>query len=297
MTWTCLKCLVMALVVTVSSATSVLALSKTAGKPQTASVSLGAEYGSGRYGTGTTTRSVYMPLIATWFPTDRLDIGIEIPFVYQSSSSVTTDLFRNSQQRAATTTTAAKGGPGGAKGTSLRQGVGGAGGATAGSATTDVTGLGDIILRLGVIALLEGSNIPQIRSSLFIKFPTAKTADGLGTGEFDGGVGVEVTKWSGDLQLIGEGLYTYQGKAAGFGLKNYFSYSAAVGYQLTENLEPMVIVKGATAPSDYSSELLEVRARLIWALHGSTALDLYASRGIAASSPEYGAGIAVVFSY
>ncbi|MEI6214112.1 MAG: hypothetical protein WCP10_08395 [Desulfuromonadales bacterium] len=59
----------------------------------------------------------------------------------------------------------------------------------------------------------------------------------------------------------------------------------------------MLLVKGATAPSDYSSNLLEVRARLIWALTGSTSLDLYGSRGIADSSPEYGGGITIVYSF
>jgi hypothetical protein len=286
-----------ALFLIVASATSLLALSTMPDKPQTASVSLGVEFASGKYGADAATRSVYMPLIATWSPTDRFDIGIEIPFVYQSSSGVTTGLFRNSQQGMAAATAVAKNGPGGSGGAFLHQGAGGAGGAAAGSATTDVAGVGDIILRLGVITLLEGTKIPQIRSSLFLKFPTANTADGLGTGEFDIGAGIEMTKWFGDVHLAGEGLYTYQGKAEGFGLKNYCSYTAAVGYQLTENLEPMVVVKGATAPSDYSGELLEVRARFIWALNGATALDLYGSRGIAASSPEYGAGIAVVYSY
>jgi hypothetical protein len=145
--------------------------------------------------------------------------------------------------------------------------------------------------------LPEQTHAPRIRSSLFVKFPTANKADGLGTGEFDAGIGVDVVKWIGDVQLIAEGQYTWQGAVDGFGLKNYFSYSGGIGYQLTEHIEPMVMVKGATAPSDYSSDLLEVRARLVWALSGSTSLDLYGSHGIADSSPEYGGGIAVIYSF
>lgn len=274
------------------------ALSTTPDKPQNASLSLGAEFASGKYGTDTTTRSVYMPLIATWSPSDRFDIGIEIPVLYQSNTNVTTDIYRNGQQSSIAATTVAKGGPGGSGMGFQQLGAGGPGGAAAsGTSSSAVTGLGDIILRLGVIALFEGKTVPQIRPSLFIKFPTANSSDGLGTGEFDAGAGIEVTKWLGDFHLTGEGMYTWQGKADGFGLKNYFSYTGGVGYQLTEKLEPMVVVKGATAPSDYSSELLEVRARLIWTITSSTTLDLYGSRGIADSSPEYGGGIAVIYSF
>lgn len=284
------------LIMTAAWASPAFALSTTPDKPQTAAISFGAEYASGRYGTDTSTRSIYMPLIATWSPNDRFDIGIEVPFLYQSNSNVTTDLYRNSQL--STAATAAKGGPGGSSGAFLQQGAGGPGGSAASvSATTNVSGLGDIILRLGVIAAFESTKVPQIRPSLFVKFPTADRSDGLGTGEFDAGVGVELTKWLGDIHLTGEGLYTWQGKADGFGLKNYFSYNGGIGYQLTENIEPMLMVKGATAPSDYSSELLELRARIIWALTGSTSLDLFGSRGIASSSPDYGGGIAVIYSF
>jgi long-subunit fatty acid transport protein len=282
------------LIMTATCSSPVCALSTTPDKPQTVSISLGAEFASGKYGTDTTTRSVYMPLIATWSPNDRFDIGIEVPFLYQSNSNVTTDLYRYNQQSITAAATVAKGGPGGTKGAFLQQG---AGGVTAFGSSSDVAGLGDIILRLGVIALSEGTAFPQIRPSLFVKFPSANKSDGLGTGEFDAGVGFELTKWFGEVHLTGEGLYTYQGKADGFGLKNYFSYTGGIGYQLTENIEPMVMVNGATAPSDYSSELLELRARLIWSLTHKISLDLYGSKGLADSSPEYGGGIAVIYSF
>ena len=79
------------------------------------SISLGTEFASGDYGTNTTTESVYVPLIVTWFPTERIDIGIEVPYIYQNNSNVTTTIYQGNQ-----TTTVAKvvsklGGPGGSK--------------------------------------------------------------------------------------------------------------------------------------------------------------------------------------
>jgi hypothetical protein len=283
------------LIISAAFSAPAFALSTTPEKPQNASISFGAEYASGTYGTDTTTRSVYLPLIVTWSPNDRVDIGIEVPFLYQSNDNVTTDLYRSSQQDSGPV---AKAGPGSFGATLNQQGAGGPGGsAAAGSTDSDVYGLGDIILRFGVIALFEGVNAPRIRPSLFIKFPTADTADGLGTGEFDAGVGLELTKWLGDVHLLADGVYVWQGKADDFALHDYFSYTGGVGYQLTENIEPMLLVKGATAPSDYSSDLLEVRARLIWDLDRATSLDLFGSRGIADSSPDYGGGIAVIYAF
>ncbi len=279
---------VVALILAMITSTPAWAASSVADKPQTASISLGAEFASGKYGTESTTRSLYMPLIATWSPNDRLDIGIEVPFIYQSSSNVTTSLFSIGQS---TTNTTAKGGPGGNSGAAPGNS------SAASSSASSVSGLGDIILRAGYILLAEKDSQPQLRTSLLVKTPTASASDGLGTGKFDFGGGLDITKWYGDLHLTGEVLYTYQGKASGFDLKNYFSYTAGVGYQLMKNLEPMVIIKGATAPSSYTGSLLEARARIIWALSDTTSLDLYGSRGIADNSPEYDGGIAVIYSF
>ncbi|MEI6705463.1 MAG: transporter, partial [Deltaproteobacteria bacterium] len=149
----------------------------------------------------------------------------------------------------------------------------------------------------GYILLLDASTMPQIRTSLFIKTPTASVSDGLGTGEFDFGGGFDLSKWFGDLHLAGEVLYNYQGRVSGFDLNNYVSYSGMVGYQITESIRPMLVLKGATAPSAYSEDLLEARARVIWSLTDKTSLDMYGSRGITDSSPDYGGGISVIYSF
>lgn len=262
-------------------------------QPQRASVSLGAEFSSGEYGTDATTRTLYLPLVVTWLPNDRLDLGIEIPFIYQSSSTVTTNLYRASQ----TTTTAqaaGRGGPGG----NTQSKTGNSTTSQISTASTDsASGLGDIILRLGFIALFEDDNVPQIRPSLFVKCPTAKSSQGLGTGEYDAGISIDAAKWFGKMNVSGEGLYTWQGRATGFGLNDYLSWTAGVGYEITEGFRPMLILKGATAPSTYSGNLLEARAGIFWSLSPRTGLELYASRGLAASSPDYGGGIAVSSAY
>jgi hypothetical protein len=173
----------------------------------------------------------------------------------------------------------------------------GSGSVSSESSGSSVSGIGDIILKFGVIALFEENNLPLIRPSVFVKFPTANSSDGLGTGQLDAGIGVEGSKWFGDTHLLGEIFYTYQGDAEGFELQDYLSFTLGAGYQLTAQFKPMLQFKGATAPSKYSDPLLEMRARGVWFITGTTALDLYVSRGLSDSSPDYGAGISVIYSF
>lgn len=254
------------------------------------SLSIGGEFSSGSYNTGSTTRSFYLPLIASWYPTERFDASVELPFLYQSSSLVTTTIYQTPTAMISSQSTARQGGVGGPGGIAGTSGTGGAD-------SSSVSGLGDIILRAGYILSFESTSLPQVRTSLFVKTPTASVSDGLGTGEFDVGGGLDLSKWVGNMHLAGEAIYCYQGKVDGLGLNNYLSYSGTVGYQVTQSIHPMLVVKGATAPSDYSDTLLEIRGRLILSLTSSTAIDLFVSRGISASSPDYTGGIAVIYSF
>jgi hypothetical protein len=259
-------------------------------KQSIGSISIGGEFNSGRYNTASTTRSFYLPLIASWYPTERLDTSVELPFLYQSSSGITTTIYQSPTAMTSSQSVARRGGTGGIAGTSGTSGTGGAD-------SSSVSGLGDIILRAGYILSFESDTLPQVRTSLFVKTPTASVSDGLGTGEFDFGGGLDLSKWFGDMHLAGEAMYSYQGKVAGFGLKNYLSYSGTVGYQVTHSIYPMLVIKGATAPADYSDNLLEARARLLLSLTPSTAIDLFVSRGISNSSPDFSGGVAVIYSF
>lgn len=263
-------------------------------KAPVGSISVGVEFSSGSYNGSSTTRTIYMPIIATWYPSERLDFAVELPYIYQSSSQVTTTLFQNST---VPQTVARRGGPGGMLNASSTNTA--TNSSTTGNMVSNhaVSGLGDIILRAGYIVSFENNKLPQFRSSFFVKTPTAAVDDGLGTGEFDYGGGFDLSKMFGKTYLAAEALYNAQGKVEGFGLKNYFSFNGTAGYQLTESVRPMIVLKGATAPSEYSEELLEVRGRLLWELTHNTALDSFLSKGISNSSPDYSAGIALSYAF
>jgi len=216
-----------------------------------------------------------------------------LPLLNQSSSQVTTSIYQTSTAMMSAQSVERRAGAGGPGGVADTGGVAGSG--VGGSSA--VSGLGDIILRAGYVLSFEKDSLPQVRTSLLVKTPTASQSDGLGTGEFDFGGGLDLSKWFGDMRLAGEIIYTYQGKVDGFGLKNYLSYSGTVGYQITESLLPMVVIKGATTPTEYSEDLLEARGRVLLTLSRSTAIDLFVSRGISKSSPDYAGGGAVIYSF
>jgi hypothetical protein len=130
-----------------------------------------------------------------------------------------------------------------------------------------------------------------------VKFPTADKNKFLGTGAFDGGFAVELTKWYGDWVADGEAGYAIQGKSSVLAVKNYLYYYAGGGYQLTERLRPMVFIKGSTPPVEGASALLEARLRVKYQITKQTGIDGYLAKGITAASPDYGMGLAVFYQF
>ncbi len=256
----------------------------------TYSVGQGFEFSSGKYGTNTHTESIYAPLTVMVSPTDRLGLSLEIPFVYQSNSNVVSSIARGGMQGSKTTMLPAVG----------MGGMSGSGsGMSSSSASTNQSesGLGDIILKVVYVLLPEKDSIPQIRPTAFVKFPTADKSRSLGTGEFDEGLAVEISKWFGDFNPFVEIGYTVQGKSAQLSLKNYMVYDAGVGYQVTESFRPILLIKGTTSPADGASSLLEVRLKLKYQATKHTGMEGYVAKGITTNSPDYGSGLSVFYDF
>jgi Putative MetA-pathway of phenol degradation len=258
------------------------------------SVGLGAEYASGDYGTGIRTDSFSLPFTVAVYPTKRLDFTLQIPFVYQSTSAVVAGEFMGMQsQSMGTTATMMAAGPGMAGST-------GPGPRTTASADTlgkSRYGLGDMTLKGGYILYTEENYVPAIRPNFFVKFPTADKNEFLGTGAFDEGFGVELSKWIGKWLTDGEMGYTIQGKSTVLAVKNYLYYAAGVGYQVNERFRPMLIFKGNTAPVEGATAQLEARLRVKYQFTKQTGIDGYLAKGITAASPDYGTGLSVFYDF
>lgn len=255
------------------------------------SIGLGFEFTSGDYGTSTRTDAVYAPLTIGYTPGERWDFFLEVPYVYQSNTNVIAGQFR--QMRSGQTTMA--------KTAPAMGGSGMGGSAVSSSSNTDPSrsrsGLGDITLKTGYILIHEGNLWPRVRPNISVKFPTADKDDGLGTGEFDEALAVEFTKWFGNWLVFVEPGYTIQGKSADIPLKNYVSCNGGFGYQVTDNLRPLFILKGSTPLAEDETGLFEARLKLRYQITGHTGMEGYVAKGLSTSSPEYGSGVALFYDF
>ena len=253
------------------------------------SVGQGFEFISGTYGTNIRTDSVFAPFTVAYSPTSRLGLLLEIPFVYQSNGNVISSVASGAGMQGSKTTMLQTGGMNGTQ-------TGGMSPST-GSAAGSESGLGDITLKVGYILVPEKNSTPQIRPTAFVKFPTADRNKSLGTGEFDEGFAVEVSKWYGNWNPFAEAGYTVQGRTPLLALRNYMTYDAGTGYQVTDKFRPIIFLKGATPPADGSSSLLEVRLKLKFQATNHTGIDGYLSKGLTTNSPDYGTGLSVYYDF
>jgi hypothetical protein len=99
------------------------------------------------------------------------------------------------------------------------------------------SGIGDIIIRGRYYLVEERDWIPLIAVTGRLKLPTASASQGLGTGEMDEGVGMEVSKRLGDRWITFlDGGFNVIGRPEGLNLRNQWWYDAGVGYYVTNNL-------------------------------------------------------------
>jgi hypothetical protein len=211
-------------------------------------VSFSPTYSSGKYGTDTTTDITYLPLaIRRLF--DDGDLTLTIPYICISSTGAVTLLSGvpnrvsssgSGSGGSGSSGSGSSGGSGSGSGSS-NSGKGRGGddkspGNVAPTASTDC-GIGDLILRGRYYLVDERDWVPTIAVTGRIKFPTADENRGLGTGEFDEGFGVEVSK-----KLVGNWLgfldfgYTFIGDPPGVDLRNQWYYDFGAGYNVTKNL-------------------------------------------------------------
>uniref|UniRef100_C6E921 Transporter n=1 Tax=Geobacter sp. (strain M21) TaxID=443144 RepID=C6E921_GEOSM len=263
------------------------------------STGIGFEFASGSYGLGTKTDSIYVPFTLAVYPSERLGFLLEVPYVYQSSSAVNTGVLfgpGGGQMTAMRKEVAAMPGQGG----SMPGADSGSGGGMSSSSTASRQsrqGVGDLTLKGGYVLVPEGDLVPRVRPYLFVKFPTADRDKMLGTGEFDEGLAVELSKQFGNWYSFAEGGYTLQGNSPVLDLKDYFSFNAGTGYQLGERFLPMFIVKASSAPIAGASDVVDLRLKLKYLAGAKTGIEGYVAKGITRSTPDYGGGFAVYYEF
>jgi Putative MetA-pathway of phenol degradation len=249
-------------------------------KIQNWQVGFSPTYSSGNYGTGSTTNITYLPLaIRRLF--DNGDLTFTIPYLCINGDGAVT-VLSGVPNRVSKSGTSGSATSGGGKGKNKQPGN------VEPTSSTDC-GIGDLIFRGRYYLVDERGWVPTIAVTGRIKIPTADSDRGLGTGQFDEGVGVEVSK-----KLIGNWLgfvdlgYTFIGDPPDVNLRNQWYYDLGAGYNVTKNLlvslyyeEYRALIEGLSNPRD-----------LLFALNykATSALRLNASLlvGLSSGAPDYG---------
>jgi outer membrane putative beta-barrel porin/alpha-amylase len=231
-------------------------------------------YSVGDYGTDEDTTIVYIPFTLAVRPVDRLSVSLTLPYIYQSSENVVVT----------------------AGGVAVRKG--GSGKFARPARSTSESGLGDLLLKASYIVLEESEVIPEIAPYLKTKFPTADSDRGLGTGEFDETIGVDLSKRLID-RLFGylTLAYTFVGDPPGTDFRNSFGWSLGAAYAVSSPIAVFAFLDGSTAISPGQSDPVELRVGAEYRLTKALKLTGSVARGLTDGAADWGlsAGLAVRF--
>ena len=236
---------------------------------------------SGDYGTGSTTTITSVPLfIRRLF--DNGDVTLVVPYVSVTGDCGVTLLSGVPNRTDGTCPVVTT--PNGKRTRTVQ------------TRTTE-SGLGDLVLRGRYYVLDEGALLPTVALTAKIKFPTADRDRGLGTGEFDEGLGIELSRKLSDawIGFVDVG-YTVLGDPPDVNLRNQWNYDVGAGYYVTKALLASVYYEGWTAALPGLSSPRD----LLFALNLATnpiRLNASIARGLSDGSPDWAfmAGLSVRF--
>ena len=237
-------------------------------------LSSSVNYSIGDYGTNKDTTIVYVPFTFGVRPIDALWLNVTVPWIYQNSQNVVVT--------------------GGGVAT-RKKAIGKF--AQPATATTE-SGLGDVLFKVSYVILDEKPLLPEIAPYVKIKFPTADKDRGLGTGEFDETIGVDLSK-----QLIGPLFgyvtvaYTFVGSPPGTDFHNSFGWSVGAAYTLIPTLSFFAFIDGSTAIAPEQADPVELRVGAEFRLLKALKLTGAVTRGLTDGAPDWGLSAALTLRF
>lgn len=234
------------------------------------------DYSVGDYGTGKDTTLLYVPFTLGVAPLERFTVSLTVPYIRQTTQTVflTGGGVAVRKEKALELRTARE------------------------SVTRTESGLGDVLLKGQYVLLAEQRASPEISPYLKIKFPTADEDRGLGTGEFDETLGVDLTKTFFERLVAYLTLaYTFIGSPPGTELHNSFGWSVGAAYLVAKPFTVFAFLDGATAISSGQEDPLELRVGADYRLTKALKLTGSVGAGLSNGSPDYdlSAGFSVRF--
>lgn len=238
------------------------------GKDQALSVAIGTEYSSGKYGQTSNTNVLLVP-ISVSYREDKTTVSLVVPYLRISGPGNIIGAARNQVQ------------------------VNGA--VTPPRAVS--SGLGDVVLGLTQNMYANPNNGWAIDLTGNIKFGTADSVSGLGTGETDYALQTDVAKYFDEFDLFGTLGWRKMGNPPGITFKNPGYSSIGAGYSSSENLRFGMAYDFRQRVIAGTANFAEVLAFVNYQISKPARLQIYALKGLTDNSPDKGLGTTVNFAY
>jgi len=246
------------------------------------SLSAGADYSSGKYGTDTTTDIWSVPVAAA-YQTDRWTFKLTVPYINISGAGNVI--------------------PGVGKvnnGNPKGRGRGNGGGTTPAPGTAasgSASGLGDITASAGYELFGSADRTFGLDLTGKVKFGTADENKGLGTGKNDYGLSLDTYKVSGGWTAFGGVGWMKYGSSQYIQLKNGFNANIGADYKLgaSDNIGAYYYYRERIADSGAAQS--ELTGYWNHKFNDSLRVQAYALAGFADGSPDYGVGASLKYSF
>ena len=235
------------------------------------SLGVGFNYSSGEYGTSTITEILSIPVIA------RYDHGpwifkLTIPYLSISGgTSVVPGIGRVTSSNP------------------KRRGDG--------ASEATATGLGDIVASATYTAFYNSATTFGVDVTGRVKLGTADRDQGLGTGETDYGMQVDVYKTYGGVTYFGGIGYTEPGSSPFIQLNSVLNATAGASYKLDERNSAGLSVDTRERASPSGSPQRELTAFWTQKIDSTWKMQAYVLKGFANGSPDWGVGASVAHAF
>lgn len=270
---------------------------------------IGADYASGKYGEPNTTKDLYVPFSVT-YKEGAWRTKLVVPFISIEGNG---EVVGGREDRVVDDRRGRNSGSGGGGG------GGGGGGAdddddeienetdddeaaedanpTTASQSFRESGLGDVAASITYSAIANEDIGLYLDITVRVKFGTADEDKGLGSGENDYGLHVDIDKDVGNFTLsLGAG-YTFIGSPSGFDYRDVVSASTGVSYRFSDAFSVNTFVSYRQAVRAGAPNQLDVAPGLSYRLTDTQRMNAYLLFGLDDGSPDVGAGIAYSYTF
>jgi len=170
------------------------------------------------------------------------------------------------------------------------------------SKTHTEKGIGDLLVATS-FAFNSLWNMPFfVDGGLKLKIPTANEKKGLGTGEPDLSVNIDIEKtfynqYLTPVTLFGQLGYKYMGSTDSLSLNNVSFYRLGLDFHLNPMVISGITYDYRTAVNESQSKVKELLVYLDWKIDNNWSINSYVVKGFSDGSPDHAYGLQLVRHY